>query len=151
MWASGKTPGYGSYVRATWATGIAIADGVNTRLKPWSRVYDHLTELVLDSGKGQFEPKHDGFYHITATCGITGLAVAAGEGLRLHITKNGGGIGPGCLGTRDSDAADTTFATVSLSAYLVVGDYIEIWAFQNSGAAKNTAGSYNFITIERFA
>lgn len=134
------TTGLVSYSACAYnSANISIPNGVETVLTLNSERWDNATIHSTSANTSRMTAPVDGVYLITAN--IEFDANATGERY-VAIRLNGGTY----LAAPTIDAAggglNTGFAFTRQYA-LSAGDYIEIWAFQNSGGALNVVASGN--------
>lgn len=91
---------------------------------------------------GTYTAKDDGYVLVQAQVALASAAWGAiGNSLQIVVMKNG--VTAVAVGADFLDAAVTryTIARCSATVDVVIGDYLQIFATQNSGAAINTLGT----------
>lgn len=131
--------------RAYRGTSQSIANDTPVKLQLNSVTHD--SHGAFDTTNNRYVVAQPGYYEIASTVNWD----TNGTGTRITIIyKNGAEFARG-QGTPSSSFGVAMSATTT--AKLVAGDYIEVFVFQNSGAALNTNGgsSLTFFDIRRLS
>jgi hypothetical protein len=117
--------------------GNGLVSGTNSAFTkvPYNIVeFDHARKF--DTVLNRYYVPVQGIYQVNAAIGVT--ASASGY-IQIALYKNGVIFKSGPTLTNTNVALTATFPTVTASwtVEIGVGEYIEIWAFQNSGGALN--------------
>ncbi len=124
----------------------------------WSKIYFDVEDFDVGgianvsnshTGSGRVTIKRAGKYLLSASLGMPGLD--SGESLAIGISKNGATPGnfEKIVGFYSAAADQEVRAEISEVLDLAVGDYVEIFIFQNEGSSWNTLlTSYN---VPRFS
>ena len=112
----------------------SIPHNTNTNIDFDSEFYD--VGDIANISTNRFTISRTGKYLITAYA-VTAGAMDAGEGFILYMNKNGTTVNYDVNYSIATDQAIVATVTDTLS--LVAGDYIEMAAYQNEGAAVNTS------------
>jgi hypothetical protein len=139
--------GFESKVKAYRSTSYSFSSGVTLKVALDAKLFDVLGEF--DSANSRFVAKENGYYFVAAQVSFY-LISAAGRFI-TYIMKNGstytyteqycGGV--------NSNPSILTCDIV----YLDAGNYIEVYAFQNTGAAQTLRGGSmcTFLSIHRLS
>ena len=124
---AGTGPAFSAYAGST----TSITSSVETKVLFDTEEYD--TNNNFSSSR--FTPSVAGYYQINAAVRI---AVLSSNTVYVQINKNGAGYKIGTL--LQAAASYSPICNVSSEVYLNgTTDYVEIYVFQNSGSAQNTA------------
>ena len=113
--------------------------------------FDNLGEYNTTTGR--FQAKRAGRYFITAMVLWDSVSIPTGETRFLSVRKNGSSSGE-ATGWENQQVTSTRYVSSAVNTIveLAVGEYIEIFAYQNSSGAKNTFADaqYTNLSISRF-
>ena len=127
MMVSGNIPAFSAYMSA----GTAIADSTWTKIAYNTKLFD--TASCYSTSTYRFTPTIAGYYQINAIV-RNGSAITA-TNFTLRIYKNGSYSTQGGWQSLVSGLGAPAVSTV---LYLNGSDYIEIYAYQNSGSSSTT-------------
>jgi hypothetical protein len=128
----------------------SIPDSTWTKIQFNAENYDEKSEFDSTTNY-RFTAKEDGFYQVNSRTRYTITAAAANNYLSIAIYVNGTAYAYGnnlAVGTSagNTDIYSNNAPVVSDVVYLTAGQYIEIFTYQNSGAARvinqNTQETY---------
>jgi hypothetical protein len=128
----------------------SIASATWTKIQFNAENYDEKSEFDSTTNY-RFTAKEDGYYQVNARTRYTITAAGANDYLGIAIYVNGTAYAYGnnlAIGTSagNTDIYSNNAPNVSDSIYLTAGQYIEIFTYQDSGAAMNI----NFGTAETY-
>jgi hypothetical protein len=119
---AGNGPAFRAYASST----TAIPNGALTKVNLATESFD--TESYFTSSR--FTPLVAGYYIITGSVDF----ISATTGVLAVVFKNGSQSSLGGIGDRSSQVSDLVYLNGTT-------DYVELFAFQSSGASKNLASN----------
>jgi hypothetical protein len=119
---AGNGPAFRAYASST----TAIPNGALTKVNLATESFD--TESYFTSSR--FTPLVAGYYMITGSVDF----ISATTGVLAIVFKNGSQSSLGGIGDRSSQVSDLVYLNGTT-------DYVELFAFQSSGASKNLASN----------
>lgn len=126
---SSKLSQVGCSFSASNTSGASIPSGVNTELV-FANVIDN-TNSCYNSTTGRFTADKTGLYSFGAQVRQT---TTANETFTLSILKNGTTY---LIATRKYVYTDITITCPTVDVRLTAGDYVSLWAYQDSGSGKS--------------
>lgn len=119
------------------ATAQSVANGTWTATTFDSTLLDTYGGHSNSTNNSRYTAQVAGWYSLR--CGGGWVTGTAGGGRGASIYKNGSFYTAGAAVVGSTNVIAST--PVSKDVYLAVGDYVELFVWQNSGGALNTAGS----------
>jgi hypothetical protein len=133
-----------SHFRATAPIATSLTSGVKTKVLFGSKSADYLSEF--DTTLGRFTARADGIYHFTASVHITAAINTVTE---ISLYMDGGMVRSVQFNQTPTDST----LVINVPLGLLAGQYVDVYALQNTGSAKNTdaRSSYTYFVGTRIA
>jgi len=150
MWASGKkvAAGFTSRLKATFFGGGTVPTATWTKMEFKGVAYDNDSEVDIVTTY-RWNVAATGVYRITAMATIVGMPSTDGMGFVCKIYKNGSSAEHGTNGVRGGGGAGLVTSIHTTCLELTAGDYIEVFAHQDTGVDKGISSQANYMTAER--
>jgi len=127
----------------------SLTDLTETALTWQTEVFDKPDGSMFDSGAStRLTCRAEGRYIASV---LVVFAAAAGGVRDVFITKNGGATRETTTRFASLGAGSATFVTAFTPLDLVVDDYVEAFAYQDSGAAVNVLSAQTHFSLARVA
>lgn len=146
-----RGPGFNvSAARRTRGSSQSIANITATIIDYETLIYDNLNEL---DDTGRFTARANGIYHVSAAALFGNVAWDAAEIAQIALYKNGSSYAEGYIWSAHAAVTRAPSASVISDVSLLAGDYIDVRAYHNQGAAViiQAAAAYNYLSVHRIA